>query len=496
MLQARQFRRAWNTVAAKIIMTETEILGIIARGEDSLHQFKRDVINAKSVGAELAAFANGHGGLLLIGVSDDGNVCALSTADVRRVNSLIANAASQNVRPAAIFTSENVQVAGGVVIAVSVPAGTDKPYFDSDGVIWQKAGADKRRVHSKEELRRLFQDSDLLQADAVPIPGATATDIALPELARLAQRLDEEPPQTAAEGWAQMARMSLVREDELTLAGLLLFAERPQSFKPQFALKAVYFRGNDQAGTEYLDSEDYEGRLPQLFQGAFAFLRRNLRKVQAGRSVNTQGVLEIPGAVFEELLCNALLHRDYLIDAPIRIFLFEDRVEIISPGLLPAGLTVESIRQGASIIRNPLLTSFATKGLLPYRGIGTGIVRVIHEFPDIRFSNDTEALLFRAIVQRPVPARQNPQIIGDTIGDNIGEKDGENATRLIADLSKIQLRIIKVIEGNPRVSAAAISSKVGISSRNIEVHLRKLRERGILVRDGPDRGGSWRVVRS
>src|SRR5258707_165077 len=107
-------------------MTEAEILGIIARGEDSGHQFKADVTNAKSVGAELAAFANNQGGILLIGVSDDGKVLGLAASDIRRVNSLVTNAASQNVRPSVAFSSENVSVSDRVIIAISVPPGADK----------------------------------------------------------------------------------------------------------------------------------------------------------------------------------------------------------------------------------------------------------------------------------------------------------------------------------------------------------------------------------
>ena len=81
-------------------MTDTQILRIVARGEDSRHQFKADATNAKSVGAEPAAFANGLGGVLLIGVSDDGQILGLSSADVRRINSLVASAASQKAPPA------------------------------------------------------------------------------------------------------------------------------------------------------------------------------------------------------------------------------------------------------------------------------------------------------------------------------------------------------------------------------------------------------------
>ena len=404
-------------------MDQEQILGILSRGEDTRHQFKVDVTNAKSVGAELAAFANGFGGVLLIGVSDDGKVAGLANEHVRRINSLIANAASHNVRPAVAFATENIRISERVIIVVTVPPGRDKPYFDCEGVIWQRAGPDKRRVHSKEELRRLFQDSDLLQADAVPIPGAGLESVERSELARVMTQLGEPAPRSAKAAWAQMERMGLVRAGHLTFAGLLLFGKCPQHFKPQFSLKAVYFSGKDPIPAAYLDSEDYEGRLPQLFRGAFAFLRRNLRKVQARRSINSRGELEIPESVLEELLCNALLHRDYLIDAPTRLLLFDDRIEIVSPGLLSGGLTVENIREGASYIRNPLLTSYATKGLLPYRGLGMGIRRVLQNFPAVQFINDTGALLFRAVVQRPVRAASVHRLRRKPISHERGSND-------------------------------------------------------------------------
>ena len=106
----------------------------------------------------------------------------------------------------------------------------------------------------------------------------------------------------------------------------------------------------------------------------------------------------MPAAVFEELLVNALLHRNYLLSAPIRLLLFDDRIEIVSPGALPNHLTVERIRRGNSSIRNAVLVSFAANGLLPYRGIGTGIRRALELYAGIEFYNDPRGELFRAII--------------------------------------------------------------------------------------------------
>jgi ATP-dependent DNA helicase RecG len=90
---------------------------------------------------------------------------------------------------------------------------------------------------------------------------------------------------------------------------------------------------------------------------------------------------------------------DYFVSAPLRIFVFDDRVEIVSPGHLPNNLTVANIRTGNSNMRNPILSSFATK-LLPYRGLGTGILRALREYPNIDFIDDKEGNLFRAVIRR------------------------------------------------------------------------------------------------
>ncbi len=169
--------------------------------------------------------------------------------------------------------------------------------------------------------------------------------------------------------------------------------------QPVFHVKAVCYPGNDIHTTTYLDSADIYGRIQAQFEGALSFILRNLRREQRGQGVNTTGEVEIPRIVFEELLANALIHRDYFVSAPIRLFVFDDRIEIISPGHLPNNLTVANIQSGNSNIRNPILTSFATK-LLPYRGLGTGILRALREYPTIDFVDDRDGNLFRVVIRR------------------------------------------------------------------------------------------------
>ncbi|MDM8554794.1 putative DNA binding domain-containing protein [Desulfococcaceae bacterium HSG7] len=374
----------------------------IASGEDSRNQFKADVRNADSMAAEMAAFANSEGGNIYIGVADDGSIPGLSREDVNRVNQLISNAASQHVRsPLAVLTENVLAGESKIVIVLSVPKGIDKPYFDRNGVIWLKTGADKRRVNSKEELRRLFQSIDLLHGDEVP------TKAGIDKLDRLrfrdflkdVYRIDF--PDDPEKLLNLLQNMNLACEKgTLNLAGVLLFAEKPEWIKPQFIVKAVSYPGIDISVSEYLDSEDFGGNIKKIFQDSLAFIMRNLKKVQAGQNVNTIGVPEIPQIVFEELLVNALIHRDYLVSAAIRIFVFENRIEIISPGHLPNNLTIAKIRAGNSNIRNPILASFAAKRQLPYRGLGSGIRRSLEEWPDIDFVDDRNGCTFTVMIHR------------------------------------------------------------------------------------------------
>ncbi|RLD32633.1 MAG: ATP-dependent DNA helicase RecG, partial [Bacteroidetes bacterium] len=150
-------------------------------------------------------------------------------------------------------------------------------------------------------------------------------------------------------------------------------------------------------GEDYLDSKDITGKIADIFQQTISFIITNLRHEQGDKTVNSTGEPVVARIVFEELIANALIHRDYFISAPIRIFVFSNRIEIVSPGHLPNNLTIENIKSGNSNIRNPILASFATK-ILPYRGIGSGIINALRAHPDIDFIDDKENNLFKAII--------------------------------------------------------------------------------------------------
>ena len=144
------------------------------------------------------------------------------------------------------------------------------------------------------------------------------------------------------------------------LLGALVFSIRPQFRLPVFTVKAVCYPGTEVADV-YLDSQDIVGKLADIFQKTLAFILGNLRHIQGSGSVNSEGEPEIARIAVEEIVANALIHRDYFVPAPVRVFVFSNRVEIVSPGHLPNNLTVENIKNGNSNIRNPILASFAAK---------------------------------------------------------------------------------------------------------------------------------------
>ena len=198
-----------------------------------------------------------------------------------------------------------------------------------------------------------------------------------------------------------LQNLKLAEGDLMTWAGLLFFGKNPQRHQPTFNVKAVSFFGNDITDTKYLSSEDIGGNLERQFRFSMDFLKANLLKLQKNQGFNSQGELEIPEIVLEELVINALIHRDYSRYAPVRLLVFQNRVEIISPGVLPNHLTTENVKMGVTIARNPIMTGIA-RIVLPYRGIGSGVLRAIQLCPDIELFNEKETEQFRVVIPRVV----------------------------------------------------------------------------------------------
>ncbi len=206
--------------------------------------------------------------------------------------------------------------------------------------------------------------------------------------------------------------------------------------------------------------------------------------MQGDQGINTQGQPTIPRVVFEELVANALIHRDYLISSTIRIFVFADRIEITSPGHLPNHLTVAKIRSGTSITRNPILVSLAAQGLLPYRGLGTGIRRALDDWPAIEFTDDRDGNQFTATVYRQTTGTSA------TTQEATQEADGGGSTTQESPRE----RILAYLRARPEATRVELSGAVGLSQDGVKYHLKKLTDAKVIRHVGPTKGGHWEVL--
>ncbi|MBO4984534.1 MAG: putative DNA binding domain-containing protein [Bacteroides sp.] len=384
-------------------MTSEQIKELCALGESSKVQFKQTFDNQRKVAAEMIAFANYRGGVILFGIKDKtGEILGLSYEEVQRIGREVGNTANEQIRPTLYLQTETIDVDGKFVLAVNVEEGINKPYKDLEGQIWMKQGSDKRRITENAEILKLFHESANYLPDEEAVYGSSTSHLDMRLLDRYLMKVygkHLEDFGISSNRLLQNLRL-LTSGDTLTLAGLLFFGKNPQDFRPSFMIKAVSFYGNDMGGTAYRDSKDLYGTIPELFEQGMSFLKSNLHSLQVGQSFNSTGKLEISEIALEEILQNALVHRQYIKTAPIRIMIFDNRVEITSPGHLPDGMSVEELKFGNTFQRNPLIAALCAK-TMHYRGLGTGILRAIKEGAELDFVNNESGDFFSVIIHRP-----------------------------------------------------------------------------------------------
>ena len=381
-------------------MEPEELKQIINNGEDSHHEFKSNITKGINLAKEMIAFSNKQGGKIFIGISDEGQIEGLTQDDIKRLNQLVPNSVTDHIRPPIIIDTQNINFENGLVMIVSVPEGSNKPYMDNNSSIFIRNGASTQKLQTREEIQLIFQSAGLIHADGIPVKGSTLADINTEFFESFFVREFDDKLSNQNISFPQiMENMKLAKKGEINYSGILLFGLYPQRWLPVFNVKAVAFPGINLEDENYIDSKDIEGRLSDIFQKVISFLLTNIRNIQNGQSFNSIGEPEIPRIVFEELMANALIHRDYFVSAPVKVFVFANRIEIISPGHLPNNLTTDNIKMGISNVRNPILHSYATK-LLPYRGLGSGIKRALRAYPKIEFLDDREGNVFRVTIHR------------------------------------------------------------------------------------------------
>ena len=364
-----------------------ELLRQIKLGEDSILEYKTVSIIGTKVSApsrhdmadELAAMANAFGGTVLLGVEDKTKtIVGIPENHLDSVEEWIRAICNDSIVPQLFCCIRKISLVNASgenkpIIRIDVP----KSLFvhHSPGGYYQRLGSSKRQM-SPEVLARLFQQrsqSRLIRFDESVVETASA-DCLKPELWKRFKT-----PLSPSDDMDFLLKMKLLamndqQEIHPTISGILLCTEHPEEYLPNAFIQAVAYRGTERNAMFQMDAEDIVGPLDTQIIRACKFVQRNMRIL----AYKNPGRVDVPqyslAAIFEAVV-NAVAHRDYSIHgAKIRLQMFDDRLDLFSPGSIPNTMTIESmpLRQYS---RNELITSLLSRCEIPkehnYSGLAT-----------------------------------------------------------------------------------------------------------------------------
>ena len=478
-----------------------DILKQINAGEVSGVQFKERILDKYDIACELVAFSNSHGGKLVVGIKDKtGETNALSYSEVQETTNLLSDIASENVVPSILIKIDTVEVEDGNLVVATVKEGLNKPYHDNKGIVWVKNGADKRKVFDNAELAEMMTDCGSFAPDEAGVRDATVNDLDATTIKQfLGNRFERVLEKKGLTGDAFneasldaicsaiakghdcekiLHNLRFIRPDgTLTVAAMLLFGKYTQRWMPMMTAKCICFAGNSIGGKVFRDKvndADMEGNLLHQYDTIMDFFTRNLHNVQVGDEFNSMGKLEIPYTSLVEFTVNSLVHRSLNMKAPVRIFIFDNRVEIHSPGALPNGLTIDDIKAGTSMPRNMFLFNNAIY-LLPYTGVGSGITRALDEDVNVTFMNNDKAQEFVITVWREesnqVEEKSN-QVEGKS--NQVEGKSNQVGNQVEQKSNQVEEKSNQVQDSDTRLrhSGTDLDTRLRHSNTNLDTQLR------------------------
>ncbi|MCE2422238.1 MAG: putative DNA binding domain-containing protein [Gemmatimonadetes bacterium] len=343
-------------------ITDSEIRRQLQLGEDGRWEFKQiEFRGAKpssprrdNLADEMTAFANAKGGVLLCGVTDEGEIQGLTREQMAALDRLLVEVATQSIKPALLIDVQHRKLEGQGFILVDIPPGN--AVHERDGRAFVRVGSTKPRMDSDQRQRlvqgraqRRFHSFDQM---AVEHTGFETLDEALWE--PLLSAAGAENPRRGLRN-IRLLTIDDASVERASIAGILLCARKPHTWLPRATIMATCYRGKDRA-SEQLDAREIEGPLPRQVDDAMSFMVRNMR-VAARKAPAREDMPQYSLAAVFEAVVNAVAHRDYSVSArAIRLSMFSDRLEIDSPGVLPNGLTVQGMH-ASQATRNEVIAS-------------------------------------------------------------------------------------------------------------------------------------------
>lgn len=366
-------------------MNKHELLDLIARGENSGVEFKRDDCRPEQLAKEVVAMANAYGGHILLGVEDDGSISGIQRPKLEAW--VMDSVFGAKVHPMMVPFYEEIPLDEGRVAVISFPPGPSKPYVlrhNGREDIYIRLGSTSR-VASREQQARLFATSGMIHAELLPVPGTTPDCLDLSRVREYLVKVLHEPnPPETAEGWqARLSSLGLAVSDggtPCTIAGLLLFGHGPRRYLRQAGIRLMAFDGTEKDyGARFdlvldgplvgLHGGDSTGLVEQFSHHIQALVSEESNEL--GEDFRRKRSWHYPPEVIREVLINALAHRDWTRPVDIEFTVYSDRIECISPGALPNSMTIEKMLAGQRSMRNQVVVDVLRDcGYIDARGMG------------------------------------------------------------------------------------------------------------------------------
>lgn len=390
-------------------MTKLELFEIIRNGENSYIEFKLDTVSPNELAEVFIGFANSDGGRVLLGISDSGEIIGITR---EKLEEWVINVCRNNCDPGIIPFIETLEVEPSKkVMVVTIPKGLGSVYKTNRGRWLIRVGSTTRDA-SSEELSRLFQQRGVVHFDIAPVPNSGFDQLDIRRVKYYWEvirkiRIDEiEMKLTDLLVNSQI----MTQTDEgrfITIAGTLIFVRNPEGFLPQAGITAVRFIGNEMS-YETSDREDIEGSLVNLYddygniieygviEKAIGFVERNTSTFSYMNGIIRKDVSQYRKESIREAIVNAVAHRHYsIIGSKIRLFIFNDRLEVRSPGRIPNTVTIEKMKTSCHYARNPVIVKFLQHfGYVEDIGLGIPdkIIKLMREHsgkePELRESGE------------------------------------------------------------------------------------------------------------
>jgi len=451
-------------------MNNEQLKLLIAEGEGLTVEFKEKYTS--KIDKDIVALANTKGGFIVLGVSDEGKVIGEKLTNQMKADiSTLARNCDPHITIGKISQIENV-------VVIEIFEGDEKPYSCSSGY-FRRLDAVSQKM-SQKEVRTIFRETVDSAFEDLPRKDFTLGDVSLAKIKAFLHESETSYKVTKANLMPFLASVGLYKNSKLNNAGALMFADDINRFIPYSETILGAFKGTSK--THIYDRKDVRDDLFTQFSESIAFLKKHLNVRSEIREIDRHDIYEIPIDALREAVVNAIIHRDYSMRGTnISVNVFDDRVEIVNPGGLPAGLTKENL--GKESIRRNLIIADLFHRMHKVERIGSGIGRM-RKFmsqsglKEPVFEIDT---FFRAIFYRnPEYALKGKSRKGSQTGSQRGSQTSSQ-------------RIVAIMREKSAITIEELARDLQISPRAIKKHIKSLREQGIIKRIGPDFGGHWEV---